>query len=162
MSPKTTKSTLKSLKKQIEDKDKEIEGYKSRIKYLQADFENLEKRISLEKETLITSSREPLILKIIDIYENFNRALTGGSKGSKGAILQGVEMVVNQLKETLANEGVIKIKCLGDKFDPCRHDALIKEQTKDAEEGIILDEIQSGYLLKDKVIRYSKVKVSKR
>jgi|TARA_B100002003_G_C14109713_1_gene533755 molecular chaperone GrpE len=162
MSPKTTKLTLKSLKKQIGDKDKEIEDYKSRIKYLQADFENFEKRISLEKENLIISSREPLILKIIDIYENFDRALTEGSKGSKGALLKGVEMVVNQLKEILDNEGVIKIKCLGDKFDPRRHDALIKEQTKDAEEGIILDEIQSGYLLKDKVIRYSKVKVSKR
>ena len=162
MSPKTTKLTLKSLKKQIGDKDKEIEDYKSRIKYLQADFENFKKRISLEKENLIISSREPLILKIIDIYENFDRALTEGSKGSKGALLKGVEMVVNQLKEILDNEGVIKIKCLGDKFDPRRHDALIKEQTKDAEEGIILDEIQSGYLLKDKVIRYSKVKVSKR
>jgi|TARA_B100000315_G_scaffold260330_1_gene320901 molecular chaperone GrpE len=162
MSPKTTKLTLKSLKKQIGDKDKEIEDYKSRIKYLQADFENFEKRISLEKENLIISSREPLILKIIDIYENFDRALTEGSKGSKGALLKGVEMVVNQLKEILDNEGVIKIKCLGDKFDPRRHDALIKEQTKDVEEGIILDEIQSGYLLKDKVIRYSKVKVSKR
>jgi molecular chaperone GrpE len=162
MGGKKVKSKVKELKNELEEKNKQIEEYQNRIKYLQADFENYEKRVAMEKEDLTSSAKEPLILKVIEVYENLERALTNGTEGSKEALLKGVEMTYMQMKKVLEEEGVTEIKAVGEKFDPSRHEALMNEQKDDCEEGTILEEFQRGYMLKDKVIRYSKVKIAKR
>ncbi len=162
MGKKKGKSRVKELKDELKEKNKQIEEYKNRIKYLQADFENYEKRVAREKEDLLRAAKEPLILKILGVHENLERALNDGAKGSKEALLKGVEMTYKQMKEVLEEEGVTEIKALGEKFDPCKHEALMNERKEDCEEGTILEEFQRGYMLKDKVLRYSKVKVAKR
>lgn len=162
MGEKKGRKILAELKKELEEKNKQIEEYQNRIKYLQADFENYEKRVAREKEELMRAAREPLILKLLDIYENLERALNNGPKSKKKDLLKGVEMTYQQMKEALKEEGVTEIKAIGEKFDPYKHEALMKEVKEDCEEGIILEEFQRGYMLKDTVIRYSKVKVAKR
>lgn len=162
MGGKKVKYKVKELKKELEEKNKQIKEYQNRIKYLQADFENYEKRVAMEKEDLTSSAKEPLILKVIEVYENLERALTNGTEGSKEALLKGVEMTYMQMKEVLEEEGVTEIKAVGEKFDPSKHEALMNEEKGDCEEGTILEEFQRGYMLKDKVIRYSKVKIAKR
>lgn len=162
MGGKKGKFTVKELKKELEEKNKQIEECQNRIRYLQADFENYEKRVAMEKEDITSSAKEQLILKILGIYENLERALNNGIEGSKDALLKGIELTYRQMKEVLKEEGVTEIKAVGEKFDPSKHEALMNEQKDDCEEGTILEEFQRGYMLKDKVIRYSKVKIAKR
>lgn len=162
MGKKKDTSEVEKLKKELEERNKQIEDFRNRMKYLQADFENYEKRIAKEKEELKRSAKEPLILRFLCVYEDLERALRNGSKGDKEALLKGVEMTYQQLKKALEEEGVTEIKAVGEKFDPYKHEALMNEEKKDFDEGTVLEEFQKGYMLKDKVIRYSKVKVSKR
>ncbi len=156
------KEAVAALKKELEEKNKLAEDYLSRLKYLQADFDNYRKMAAKEKEAFVKFANEALIIKFIDVYENLERAIENGKKCDKEALLQGVEMTYRQLKEVLEKEGLAQIKAVGEKFDPFKHEALVQEEKENCEEGAILEEFQRGYTLKNKVVRYSKVKVSKK
>lgn len=158
-----TRKSIKKLKEELEEKDKTIEEYLSRLKYLQADFENYKKAVVREKESIVKCANDDLILKLLDVYENLERAVESGRKAEeKGPLFEGVEMTYDQLKDVLEKEGLAPIKAVDEKIDPFKHEAIMQEENKDIEEGTILEEFQRGYMLKDRVIRYSKVKVSKR
>ncbi|MFH1774252.1 MAG: nucleotide exchange factor GrpE [Methanobacteriota archaeon] len=157
------KETTAALKKKLEEKDKLAEEYLSRLKYLQADFENYKKMAAREKEEFVKFASEALIIKLIDVYENLERAIKNGKKSeNREALLQGVELTYMQLKDLLEREGLAQIKAVGEKFDPFRHEALMQEAKENCEDGTILEEFQRGYTLNNKVIRYSKVKVNKK
>lgn len=157
------KEAVAALKKELEEKNKLAEEYLSRLKYLQADFENYKKMAAREKEEFVKFANEALIVKLLDVYENLERAVENGKKSEdKEALLQGVEMTYKQLKEMLEKEGLVQIKAVGEKFDPFRHEALMQEAKENCEDGVILEEFQRGYTLNTKVVRYSKVKVSKK
>ncbi len=158
---KGSRKSVEKLKDELKEKDKTIEEYISRLKYLQADFENSKKAIEREKESLVKCANDDLILKLLDVYENLERAVENG-RAEKGPLSEGVEITCGQLKSVLENEGLIVIKAVGEKLDPFRHEAIMREENKDIEEGTILEEFQRGYMLNDRVLRYSKVKVSKR
>ncbi|MEE8403429.1 MAG: nucleotide exchange factor GrpE [Candidatus Hydrothermarchaeaceae archaeon] len=158
---KGSRKSVEKLKDELKEKDKTIEEYISRLKYLQADFENSKKAIEREKESLVKCANDDLILKLLDVYENLERAVENG-RAEKGPLSEGVEITCGQLKSVLENEGLVVIKAVGEKLDPFRHEAIMQEENKDIEEGTILEEFQRGYMLNDRVIRYSKVKVSKR
>jgi molecular chaperone GrpE len=162
MGEKKGRKTLSDLKKELKEKNTQIEGYKTRIKYLQADFENYQKRVARERETLKRLAKEDLILRLLDVYENLERGVNNGHQTKKKDLLKGLEMTYKQLKKILKDEGVEEIEALGKKFDPFLHEALVKESRAGCGKGIILEEYQRGYKLRDKVIRYSKVKVSER
>lgn len=160
---KADRITLATLKKELKEKTKLAEDYLNRLKYLQADFENYKKRVVKEREEFVKYANEPLIIKLIDIYENLERAVENGKKTEDNeALLQGIEIIYKQLKDVLEKEGLAQIKAVGERFDPFRHEAVMEEQRDDCEEDTILEEFQRGYTLNDKVIRYSKVKISKK
>jgi len=157
------KKEVATLKKELEEKNKLAEDYLSRLKYLQADFENYKKIAAREKEEFVKFANGALIIKLLDVYENLERAVENGKKSEdKEALLQGVELTYRQLKEVLEKEGLAQIKAVGEKFDPFRHEALMQEAKENCEDGTILEEFQRGYTLNNKVIRYSKVKVNKK
>lgn len=157
------KKGIKELKKELKEKDMQLNDYLTKLQYLQAEFENYKKMVTKEKENTIKFSNEELITELIDVYENLERAIqTGKNTDDKDALLEGVDMTFTQLKTLLQKHGLKEIKAVGQKFDPYKHEVLIKEEKKDVEEDTILEEFQKGYMLKDKVIRYSKVKVSTR
>ncbi len=84
------------------------------------------------------------------------------NKEADNSFYQGVEMIYNQLIEMLESNGLKEIKCLGgDCFDPNFHDAVFMEEVEGTDEGIVIEVLQKGYILKDKVLRHSMVKVSK-
>ena len=164
--PKKSKSIKKSeiekLKGELKEKDKVIEEHTSRHKYLQADFENYKKAVDREKAHVVKCATDDIIMKLLDIYENLERAVEGEKDAEvKGPLFEGLEIVYNQMKCMLEAEGLAPIKAVGEKLDPFKHEAIMKEKS-DTEEGMVLEELQRGYMLKDRVIRYSKVKVSKR
>jgi molecular chaperone GrpE len=159
----TRKSEIEKLKEKLKEKDKAIEEYLSQLKYLQADFENYKKAVDREKAHTVKCANDEIIMKLLDIYENLERAVEGEKDAKvKGPLFEGLSIVYNQMKCMLEAEGLAPIKAVGEKLDPFKHEAVMQEENKDTEEGVILEEFQRGYMLKDRVIRYSKVKVSKR
>jgi molecular chaperone GrpE len=154
---KTTE--IKEINKEMEEKDKIIEDYRSQNLRLQADFENYKKRSENDLKEYIKYANENLILKIVEVYEDLERAL----KVEKSTDLKGgVDMIYNKLKDILQGEGLETIKSKGENFDPFKHEALMVEHHDDYDEGIVIEELGKGYTLDSKVIKYSKVKVCKK
>ncbi|KAF5059258.1 Protein GrpE [anaerobic digester metagenome] len=150
---------LQKKVEEIQTKDKDIEDYRDQTHRLQADFENFKKRSEKDIKEYIKYANEGLILKILDVYEDFERALETEKSDD---LKEGVEIIYKKLKKILEGEGLRKIECEGEKFDPFKHEALMVEDNDDFEDGTVLEELAKGYTLDSKVIKYSKVKVCKK
>ncbi len=159
-------SEIQEKNEEIQEKDEKIENisekmedYHSQLLRLQADFENFKKRSEKDIKHYIKYANEELILKIIDVYEDLERAL----KAEKNHDLnEGVGMIHKKLKQILEGEGLCEIVASGEKFDPYKHEALMVEDNKDYDEDTVIEELCKGYTLDSKVIKYSKVKVCKK
>ena len=151
---------LAKLKKDLEEKDEEIIELKSHIQRLQADFDNFRKQNDKQKQDLIKFANEGLIVKFLDVYEDMERALENSTNEEE--LREGLELIYSKMKNTLEKEGVEEIPAVGEKFDPFKHEALLTVDSPDHENNEIVDELMKGYTLKDKVIKYSKVRVCKK
>ena len=151
---------LAKLNKDLKEKDEEIIELKSHIQRLQADFDNFRKQNDKQKQEVIRYANEGLIVKFIDVYEDMERALENSTNGEE--IREGLELIYSKMKNTLEKEGVKEIPAVGEKFDPFKHEALLTVDSPDHENNEIVDELMKGYTLKDKVIKYSKVRVCKK
>ncbi|MGI6564092.1 nucleotide exchange factor GrpE [Methanosphaera sp.] len=137
----------------------EVELYKNKLQRSRADFENFKKRSEQEKQSFVKYANEGLILKILEAYEDLERALQ--VKEDKD-LREGVELIYKKLTKILKDEGVEPINTEHQKFDPYKHEALLTENNDDYENNEIIEDLQKGYTLNSKVIRYSKVKVCKK
>ena len=137
-----------NLKKQLEDQTQKAGEYLDTLQRLQAEFENYQKRIEKEQAIFRKYAKEDLILKLLDVLDNFERANIKD---------EGIKLIEKQIKSIIEQESVTEIK--NENFDPNFHEAIIKEKSE-KKEGTILEVLQKGYKLHDKVIRASKVKVS--
>ncbi len=153
-------SELDKLNKDLERKDEEIIELKSHIQRLQADFDNFRKQSEKQKQDLIRYANEGLIVKFLDIYEDMERALENSSNEEE--LREGLELIYSKMKNALEKEGVEEIPAVGEKFDPFKHEALLTVDSPNHENNEIVDELMKGYTLKDKVIKYSKVRVCKK
>ncbi|MAH33050.1 nucleotide exchange factor GrpE [archaeon] len=140
------------------DKDVIVE-LKESLQRLQAEFENYKKRTDKEKQDFITYAKADIINKILPTIDTFEIALKNTSDKEK--FVKGIEMVYAQIFSLLENEGLRPIEALGKKFDPFFHEVLLKQKSN-KDEDIVLEELQKGYMLNDKVLRHSKVKVSEK
>jgi molecular chaperone GrpE len=166
-SKKETKSSSKKekkLKEALDTKTEEADEYLSQMKYLKADFDNYKKRMTREKEEFAKYANEKLVLEILDVLDNLERALEAAKSGngSNENLLEGVEITYKQLLSTLEKEGVKCIKAEGEIFDPYLHECVMTENTDKYYEDAVIQEIQKGYKMDSKVIRHSKVKIAKR
>jgi molecular chaperone GrpE len=141
-----------------ENQEKPEENYLEVLQRLQAEFANYQKRTQKEKEDLAKYAKEDLILKLLEVTDNFQRAVEC-IEDKESEMAKGISMIFNQFKGVLESEGVTEIKAKGEKFNPYEHEALAKEESED-EENTVTEEFQKGYKLKEKVIRPAKVKVS--
>jgi molecular chaperone GrpE len=134
--------------------------YYAALQRMKAEFDNFRKRTQKEKDDIGKYGAEKLVTQLLPVLDNFSRALTSARNTQDFAALQqGVEMIYNQLSKVLENEGLTPIIAVGQPFDPNLHEALLREESA-AEENIVLEELEKGYYLKDKVLRPSRVKVS--
>ena len=145
------------LKKQLEEKSSKIEELTDTLKRLQAEFENYKKWNAKEKVDFIKYAHADLIAQMLPVLDSFEIALKNTS--DKDKFIEGMKIVYAQLHSMLEAEGLKPIKATGEKFDPYKHDVLMKEES-DKPEETILEEFQKGYMLNDKVLRHSKVKIS--
>ena len=156
LTKKELEERIERVQKELEEKTKLAEERFNQLKYLQADFDNYRKFFEKEKEKIIELANENLIKEFLVINDDFEKALQSieNEKNKKG-----LELLHKNFLKILENHGVKKIDALGKIFNPYYHEALLREKS-DKEDGVILEEIQPGYTLKSKVIRYSKVKVA--
>lgn len=134
-------------------------------KYLRAlaDLDNQRKRAIREKEELRKYANERLILEILPVIDNFELAIEAGEKTeSAEQMVDGVKMILKQLREILEKEGVSSFESIGEKFDPYKHEALLAIESAEHDPYTVLEEIQKGYTMKERVIRPAKVTVSKK
>mgnify|MGYP001610872852 CR=1 FL=1 len=135
---------------------KAIEDYTNTLKRLQADFENYIKRVEKEKEEFVNYSNHKLITKLLVIADDLDKAL---DVVKDKEVANGLEMIHKQFHKVLQEEGVLQINAVGAKLDPYMHEVI--DIVSGNEDDLIIDEIQRGYIIKDKVLRPSKVRVSK-
>lgn len=152
---------------EVDPKDEEIESLKAQVdaeenKYLKllAEFENYKRRTKQEIDLNNKYKDQNIAESLLPIIDNLERALKieGDTEAFK-SLTKGVEMVYNDLVNVLMSHDINEIKSTGEVFDPNYHQAVMTEPT-DGEPGIIIEEFQKGYVLKDRVIRASMVKVS--
>jgi len=143
--------TLNQQLKMEKDKKSKEKEYLEQLQRLQAEFDNYRKRVEREKQEIYNNANEKLITRLLDILDSFELALKHNAD-------EGVKMIYSQLYSLLESHGLKKIEATG-KFNPEVHEALIQEEGE--EDGIIIEELQKGYILNNKVIRPSKVKISK-
>jgi len=143
----------------LEEEKKRSEGYLNRLKYMQADFENLQKRLGRQLEEVRKYGCEPLILELLGVVDELESAVRESRQTkSLEVLLKGVEMTLKKLLKVLEHEEVSPIDCIGQVFDPTKHEAVAKVESK--EDGKIIKEIRKGYTMKGKVIRPSIVKIT--
>ena len=128
-----------------------------------ADFENLKRRTEREKSEFFRFALVDVFSELLDVLDNFERALrhlANGDAATGSDVHLGIEMISRQLGEVLRRNGLEEVAALGLSFDPNVHEAVVREETRDAEPGTILEVLQKGYLLNDRLLRPAKVKVA--
>ena len=152
-----SQSTEKDFEKQLEEKQQKIEELTDALKRLQAEFENYKKRIDKEKIEFVKYAHADMIAQLLPVLDSFEIALKNASDKEK--FVEGIKIIYAQLYSVLKAEGLKPIKATGEKFDPYKHEVLMKQESEKPEETI-LEEFQKGYMLNDRVLRHSKVKIS--
>ncbi len=151
--------TREILQQKLQQLEQEKEELKNRLMRLQADFDNYRKRVRAEKEDLEQHANYRLVQRLLPVIDNLERACSASGERPEN-IVEGIQLISRQLHEILEKEGVTPIKCEGKPFDPNCHEAVMVEESSEHPPNTVLDELQKGYRMKDKVLRASMVKVS--
>ncbi len=157
----TPEEKLVETEAELETAKNQAADYYAHLQRLQAEFDNYRKRTQKEKEDISKYAAESLIGAILPVLDNFERALDSVQTSQDVvAYAQGVEMIFRQLHDILAKEGLAAIEAVGQSFDPNIHEAILPVTTDEYPENTVVEEVQKGYYLKDRVLRPSMVKVS--
>jgi molecular chaperone GrpE len=157
--PFTGQEDKKEEPKPETKEEKELRELTDTLQHLQAEFENYKKRAAKESCEFIKCANEDIILRLLPIIDNFELALKSCREDSE--FYKGIKIIYSQLIDTLHSQGLKHIECSGKRFDPYYHEVLLTEESNEAD-NMITEELQKGYLLNDKVIRHTKVKICKK
>lgn len=148
----------------LKDEAAKAQEYWQRLLRVQADFENMRKRLEKEKQEFVKFANEAIIVELLTVLDDLERVVVSAQAGSQdlASFLKGVEMILAHLYEMLKRYGVHPIEAEGRLFDPHAHEALMQVEHNELPEHTVIEELQKGYMLNDRVIRTAKVKVSKK
>jgi molecular chaperone GrpE len=138
----------------IAERDEAIDRWKRAA----ADFDNFRKRATRDREEYVTLANERLVKELLPILDDLERALVAATEHQEAALEDGVRLVHQSLEQLLRRQGLEEIDAAG-KFDPHVHEALLS-QPSEAEEGSVIDVVQKGYTLGDRVVRPARVVVA--
>ena len=146
--------------KEAETEGEAVEDEALNTKYLRlmADFQNYKRRTEKEKNDIYAFANEKIVSELLNVIDNFERALDAGDSGD--SFVEGMNLIFKQLQGVLEKAGVVEIEALGQDFDPNFHHAVLTEDSTEYESGKVTAVLQKGYLLNNKVIRPSMVKVA--
>ncbi|MBS7622495.1 nucleotide exchange factor GrpE [Candidatus Bathyarchaeota archaeon] len=153
---------LASVKEALECERKRSADYLDRLKYMQAELENLQKRTKKEAEEIIERANERLISRLLVIVDDMEIAVRALSKiENSQAARSGFELVLKKAREILEEEGLKRIEAVGCRFDPSIHEAANQIPREDTPDGHVVEELRPGYMFKGRVLRPSIVVVAK-
>lgn len=152
----------KSPAKLLMEKEEEIAVLQDRLLRLAAETENTRKRLEREKADGISYANESLLRELLPVIDNLERALEHAENaGDEGALLEGVRMTLKGFLAAIAKHGCAPFESLGKPFDPNYHDAIMQQESADYPEKTVVQELQRGYVLNDRLLRPATVIVSK-
>ena len=151
-----------TLKDQLNELNEQVTDEKDKFLRLFAEFENYRKRTSKERLELFKTASQELMIALLPISDDMDRALLEFKKTNNNDLIQGFELIYSKFNEILKSKGLNELKVKkGDKFDPESHEAITQiKAEKEKNKGKIVDVIEKGFLLGDKIIRYPKVIVA--
>jgi molecular chaperone GrpE len=149
---------LESLRAQADEAETKRVEYLHDLKRVAADFDNYRKRVARDQESVVARAHERLVKDLLPVLDDLERALLAAAEHEEAKLEEGVRLVQRELKSVLAREGLAEIDTDG-RFDPHVHEALLA-QPSDEEEGSVIEVIQKGYRLGDRVLRPARVVVA--
>jgi molecular chaperone GrpE len=156
-----TEEELMNKDKRIEELENETADLKDKLLRRAAEFENYKRRTENDQLNLLKYAAESFIIKLLPIVDDFERSLQHIDNSSDiESIKKGLKLIYDKLMKTLDDQGVKKIEAVGQPFDVEFHEALMQRKADNVAPHTVLDEIEKGYMYKDRVIRHAKVVVS--
>ena len=158
---KNAEEELSETKKLVQEKDNLSKEYLGRLERLHADFDNYKKRQEKKQKEFIEFANERLINNLLSVIDNLERALdsTKNEKDTK-AIKEGINNTLKEFRNILQKEGVKPMQSIGHRFDPYKHEAVMRIETDKYSEDMVTEELRKGYYIKSKVLRPAMVKVA--
>ncbi len=151
---------LQELKERLKECEERADSSFERLQRLQADFANYKKRTAKETMDSVEYANEEIILSLLDVVDNFERALDSIQQNNDvSAVKKGIEMIFQQLWDMLKKEDVVPIEAVGKTFDPHLHETVARAKS-DVASNTVVEELQRGYKYKSKVIRPCMVRVA--
>lgn len=154
-------SEHKELEKEIDEITKEKNELYDRLLRIQAEYDNYKRRTQKERVAERKYKAQDLATELLPVMDNFERALQVEQTEATKNLIEGISMVYNQLKEAMKSQGIDEIETVGKPFDPNLHHAAMQVEDEEQESNIVVEELQKGYILNDRVIRPAMVKVNK-
>jgi len=146
------------LEERLAEVERERDEYLNDLKRVAADFENYRKRVARDQEGLVARAHERLVKELLPVLDDLERALEAAAQHEEAELEEGVRLVHRELVEALAREGLVEVETDG-QFDPHVHEALLS-QSSEQEDGSVIEVLQKGYRLGDRVLRPARVVVS--
>ena len=154
---------VEQLKNEAEDKDKRLREYIAAYKDKNAENDEFRIRLQKENETRLDQFKAILFARLLPILDNLKRAAQSASQSKDlDSLQEGIDLVINQFSRELKENGVETVTSVGEKFDPKAHEAFLTVETEDeAQDEMIIEELEPGYRFKEKLIKAAKVKIAK-
>ena len=153
-----TEAEQQTLEERLAALEAERDEHLNDLKRVAADFENYRKRVARDQESLVARAHERLVKELLPVLDGLERAIDASRDTGTRSVEEGVRLVHQELQAALQREGLAEIETNG-RFDPHVHEALLS-QPSDAEEGSVLEVVQKGYKLGDRVVRPARVVVA--
>jgi molecular chaperone GrpE len=155
----STSRKATTLEERLADAEAKRDEYLADLQRLAAEFENYRKRAAREQERLVAHAHERLVRELLPVLDDLERTLEAAERHEEAALVDGVRLVERSLRNALEKEGLVEIEADG-AFDPHVHEALLTQAREDADPGSVVEVLQRGYRLGDKVVRPARVIVA--
>lgn len=157
-----TADKLQQMQQELDGVRKEKDETFARLQRVYADFANFQKRVPKQITDAVAYEKERLLKSLLPLVDNFERTLKAeGSTQNIEALIKGVEIIRDQMLGVLKTHGVEPIQAVGEKFDPERHEAMLRKSEPSRPDDVVLEEYQKGFKLDDRILRPSRVAVNK-
>ncbi len=159
---KALRKEVEALQEQLETAQKERDELLGKLQRVSADYANFQRRVPKQVSDSVGYEKERIIRTLLPALDNFEHTLQKSNAAeSIEVVLKGVRIMYDQMAEAFKNLGVEQIHAQNEPFDPAMHEAMLRREDPEQEDGIVLEEFQKGYRLGDRVIRPCKVVVNR-
>ena len=140
---------------------KERDELLGRLQRVSADYANFQKRVPKQVSDSVAYEKDKILRSLLPILDNLEHTLKAHSAESSDAVVRGVEIIYGHMLDILKSHGVSQMQALGEPFDPARHEAMLTREEPGTPANVVLEELHKGYLINDRVLRPTRVVVSK-